>query len=336
MKALVFPTRNDVIVTEKDDPKPGAGEIAVRVRASGVCHTDLEILRGNYGENAFPLVPGHEFAGEVSAIGPEVTGFAVGDRVVADPNIECGNCRACGRGWAHLCEKLGAYGVTVDGGFAEICVIRADAAHSIGDMSFTMAALAEPMGCVLNALSPLTGRTIENAAVFGAGPMGMMLGLALRQQTGAAVSMVDIDTARLALAEEFGFAVHHAGAATNRQLHHACDLTVDATGRPDVAAALTDCTANGGAALFFGVCPQDARIPLSPFDIFRRQLSIFGTHSLNHNIPEALAALTAIGPEVERLVTHHLTFEEAAPVMRGDMPAGAMKVQTVLNQVIDL
>jgi len=327
MKALVFPASGEVVVTDAPDPQPGAGEIAVRVRASGVCHTDLEILRGNYGENAFPLIPGHEFAGEISAVGSGVTNFAIGDRVVADPNIECGACRACGRGWAHLCENLGAYGVTVDGGFAETCVIRADAAHSIADMPFTMAALAEPMGCVLNALSPLGGRIIENAAVFGAGPMGMMLGLALKQQTGATVAMVDIDPARLALAEEFGFTVHRAGAETNRALHHACDLTVDATGRPDVAAALTDCTANGGAALFFGVCPQDARIPVSPFDIFRRQLAIFGTHSLNHSIPEALAALEAIGPDIERLVTHRLTFEETAPILRGDMPAGAMKVQ---------
>jgi len=327
MKALVFPASGEVIVTDAPDPQPGTGEIAIRVRASGVCHTDLEILRGNYGENAFPLIPGHEFAGEVSALGPGVTDFAIGDRVVADPNIECGECRACGRGWAHLCENLGAYGVTVDGGFAQTCVIRADAAHAVGDMSFTMAALAEPMGCVLNALSPLGGRIIESAAVFGAGPMGMMLGLALRRQTGAAVAMVDIDPARLSLAEEFGFAVRRAGEETNRALHHACDLTVDATGRPDVVAALTDCTANGGAALFFGVCPQDARIALAPFDIFRRQLAIFGTHSLNHNIPEALAALEAIGPDIERLVTHRLTLENTAPILRGDMPAGAMKVQ---------
>ena len=331
MKALVFPALGEVIVTDAPDPQPGVGEIAIRVRASGICHTDLEVLRGNYGEKAFPLIPGHEFAGEVSAVGADVTNFGVGDRVVADPNIECGDCRACSRGWAHLCEKLGAYGVTCDGGFAEICVIRADAAHLIGDTNFTMAALAEPMGCVLNALSPLEGRIIENAAVFGAGPMGMMLGLALKQQTGAVITMVDINASRLGLAEDLGFAVQRAGPATNQQLHHACDLAVDATGRPDVAASLTDCAANGGAALFFGVCPQDARISLSPFDIFRRQLSIFGTHSLNHNIPEALAALKAIGPEVERLVTHNMTFEETAPVMRGDMPADAMKMQmTVL------
>ena len=152
MQSIVFADKNQVAFTNLPDPKPGADEVVVDVRASGICHTDIEVLRGNYGTSAFPLVPGHEYAGEVSAVGADVTRVSVGDRVVVDPNIECGTCRACQRGWAHMCETLGAYGVTQNGGFADRSVVKASAVHSIGEMPFEIAALAEPLGCVLNGL----------------------------------------------------------------------------------------------------------------------------------------------------------------------------------------
>ena len=89
-------------------------------------------MRGNYGSSAFPLVPGHEYAGLVCEIGPDVTNGEL-VIVVVDPNLN-GSCRACKKGWAHLCETLGAYGVTCDGGFAEYIPVQASQVHSIGDM----------------------------------------------------------------------------------------------------------------------------------------------------------------------------------------------------------
>jgi threonine dehydrogenase-like Zn-dependent dehydrogenase len=111
------------------------------------------------------------------------------------------------------------------------------------------------------------------------------------------------------------------------QLALSCDLAVDATGVPAVAAGLLSYVSNGGAACFFGVCPQDARIEIAPFEIFRRQLTLFGTHSLNHNIPEALATLARIGPKVAGVITHRLSLDEVADVMAGHKPAGSLKIQ---------
>lgn len=330
MKAVYFPQRDRVAVGDLPDPVAGPGEVVLRVRASGICHTDIEVMRGNYGTSAFPIVPGHEYSGEVVEIGPEVTGFSVGERVVVDPNLECGTCLPCRRGWAHLCEKLGAYGVTVNGGFAELSAVRANRLHPIGDQSFATAALAEPMGCVLNGLSPLRDRIVETALVFGTGPMGLLMGLALRARGTKSVLMVDQDEARLDMARAHGLAGIPAGARELDDLRRACDLAVDATGVPQVAAGLVDYVGNGGAALFFGVCPEDARIGISPFEVFRRQLSLFGTHSLNHNIPEALAAIAAIGPAIEDIVTHRLPLDGVAEVMAGQPRAGSMKVQLAL------
>jgi len=254
----------------------------------------------------------------------------VGDRVVVDPNLECGACPACKRGWAHLCVNLGAYGVTVNGGFAELSVVRADRIHPIGTMSFPIAALAEPMGCALNGLSPVEGKIVDRASIFGAGPMGLLMGLALKARGVDEVAMIDLDTERLALAEAHGLTGLAAGSAELAARRHGFDLVVDATGVPAVAAGLVDYVANGGTASFFGVCPQDARIEISPFEIFRRQLSLVGTHSLNHNIPQSLAMLEAIGPSVKDVITHQVSLEEVAEVMDGHKPAGSLKIQMVL------
>lgn len=330
MKAIRFPARNQVEVAEIPDPVAGPCEVVVRVRASGLCHTDIDVMRSNYGPSAFPVVPGHEYAGEVVAVGKDVTGVAIGDRVVIDPNLECGQCAACRRGWAHLCENLGAHGVTVDGGFAEYSAVRADLVHHVGDMPFDVAALAEPMGCVLNGLSPLKGRMLERALIIGTGPMGLLMGLALKARGVPDVIMADLDPARLELARGLGLSAVLPGSSQMAALTRACDLAVDATGVPAVAAGLTAYVANGGAACFFGVCPQDARIEISPFEVFRRQLTLFGTHSLNHNIPEALEALAAIGPGVAAVVTHRLSMDDVAAVMAGHKPAGSLKVQLAL------
>ena len=331
MRAINFPARETVAFQTLPDPVPGPGEAVVRVMASGICHTDFEVLRANYGTSAFPVVPGHEYAGVISDLGPDVAGFSVGDRVVIDPNLECGTCRSCRRGWAHLCETLGAYGVTRNGGFAEYSLVRASALHPIGDLDFSVAALAEPMGCVLNGVDAVHDPAMQSALVFGAGPMGLLMGIALRTRGIAEITFCDIDAARLELAARFGFGGVASGSEPLAQLRHGADLAVDATGVPSVAGALTGYIANGGSGLFFGVCPADARIGISPFEVFRRQLTLAGSHSLNHNIPQALAAIAAFGPGIADVVSHRLSLQEAATVLQTRPPAGSLKVQAVLT-----
>ncbi len=327
MKAILFPSPNDVVVGTLPVPDLGRGEVLVRVKASGICHTDIEVMRGNYGASTYPIVPGHEFAGEIADIGANVSGISIGDRVVVDPNLQCGICRSCLRGWAHLCESLGAYGVTFNGGFAEYCTVRADAVHAIGAMSFAEAALAEPMGCVLNGLSPFQDRIVKRAIIFGTGPMGLLMGLALKSRETAEVIMVDRLDDRLDRAVSVGLDAIRAGAGEMARLTRSCDLAVDATGVPAVIEKLPEYVGNGGAVLIFGVCRADARIAVSPFEIFRRQLSIFGTHSLNHNIPDALDLLKMVGGDTQEVISHQLPFEEIASVLAGRHLPGSMKIQ---------
>ena len=329
MQALVFSESQHVAIEQLPDPIPGPREIVIAVKASGICHTDIEILKGNYGSSAFPLVPGHEFAGEVVAVGSEVTSIQCGDRVVVDPNIGCGTCFACRRGRVNLCEKLGAYGVTRNGGFAEYCVVASDLVVPIGTLDWHVAALAEPLGCVLNGISPMAGRTCETALVFGGGPIGLLMALALKWKGTAEVAVVDLSPERLDLARSFGFQGIAVGSEALERMMRSRDFVVDATGVPSVAERLVDYTRDGGSALFFGVCRQTARIQISPFEMFRRQLSLFGTHSLNRNIQAALPLLHANSPEAERIVSHRSTIADVAEIFRNGAPAGALKVQLV-------
>ena len=331
VRAIRYPARGEVRLADLPDPAPGPGEVLLEVRASGLCHTDVDVLHARYGPGAFPVVPGHEFAGEVVDLGAGVDGVALGDRVVVDPNLACGTCRACRRGRSNLCATLGAYGVSADGGMAVLAAVRADRVHPIGALDWSTAALAEPMACALNGLRAADPVAEDAALIFGAGPIGLLIGMALRARGLARIAFADVDEARLALAEGFGFDAVPAGSGALDAMARDRDLVVDATGRAEVAGALPRYAADGGTCLFFGVCPPDARIEVVPFELFRRQLRLQGSHSLDRNIPEALAAIRACGPAISRLVPHRVPLDGMAAILRDGPPRGGLKVQAVAS-----
>jgi 2-desacetyl-2-hydroxyethyl bacteriochlorophyllide A dehydrogenase len=329
MKAIVFKGKNEVAFTDLPDPRPGPGDVVVDVKASGICHTDYEVLKDNYGTGAFPVVPGHEYAGVVVEIGSDVENVSVGDRVAIDPNFECGICQASKRGWAHLCENLRAYGVTTHGGFAERSLVCATNVHPIGDMSFSQAALAEPMGCVLNGVDAVHAPWMDKALIFGAGPMGLLMGLALNAEGISQVTFCDISKNRLELASSFGFGAVASGSDCLKRWIHRADLAVEATGFPAVAAGLTNYITNGGKGLFFGVCPSEVKIDIAPFDMFRRQLTLAGSHSLNHNIPRSLEVIAGLGARADKLVSHKSPLQEISHFLAATPPNNSLKVQWI-------
>src|ERR1044071_6843110 len=121
MKAVVIPEKNIVEVTTVDDPAPDDRQVVVEVAGCGICGTDLHILAGEFAPT-LPVVPGHEFAGEVVAVGTGVTERRVGDRVAVDPSLYCHECHYCRHGRNNLCERWQAIGVTAPGGAAEYAV----------------------------------------------------------------------------------------------------------------------------------------------------------------------------------------------------------------------
>ncbi len=330
MKATTYQSLGEIQNSELADPKPAADEVIIRVHASGICHTDIDILHGRYGSSKFPIVPGHEYAGEIVGLGNNIKNFKEGQRVVVDPNIHCGECRACKKGLTNLCDKLGAYGVTQNGGFAEYSAVHMDNIVPISDdLSYGIAALAEPVGCVLTGIGAVDTDTVDNALIFGAGPIGMLMALSLRTKGVSDIAMVDIDDSRLELAESFGLKGVAAGSSDLNTLEKSVDMVVDATGVPKVAEGLINYAANGGNVLFFGVCPPGETISLSPHDVFRRQIRVAGTHSLNHNIPEALQVIEKIGPDIGRLISHNVELSKIKSFLEKSGQSNSLKIHAV-------
>ena len=337
MKAIYFTGHGEADMADLPEPALLPGHALIDVKASGLCHTDIDVLHGRYGSSAFPLVPGHEYAGRVMAIAEDVTNVKVGDRVAVDPNIPCGHCRACLKGLTNLCSDLKAYGVTHNGGFAGMSLVNASHLHSIGDLPYDIAALAEPLACVLNGLGAAGLKTgphgTEKALVFGAGPIGLLLALSLKAQGVSEVAVADINEHRLAFVESLGLEPVVSGSQALDRRQRSFDFVADATGIAGVVESMVGFTADGGTVLVFGVCAPDARISVAPFEIFRRQIRIAGSHSLNRNIPQALDILKqdfSNGGSMARLVSHRLPLEEMLPFFTkhgGD--AATMKVQFV-------
>ncbi|PCK88076.1 zinc-binding dehydrogenase [Rhizobium sophoriradicis] len=332
MEAICYTEKGIAVTKALPLPELRPGHALVRVRAAGLCHTDIDVLHGRYGEGRFPLVPCHEYAGVIEAVAGDVSSLAVGARVVVDPNLPCGTCRACRKGLTNLCRDLKAYGVTEDGGFAEYSLVRTDHLHEIGNLDFNLAALAEPLACVLNGLGSAGLRAgtagTETALVFGAGPIGLLLALSLKAEGVSSVTVADINEGRLAFAERLGLETAVSGSEALAGRRRSFDFVADATGVARVVEGMIGFATDGGTVLVFGVCSPDQRISIAPFEIFRRQIRFAGSHSLNRNIPQALDLLRRDTGAMAQLVSHRLPLGEVLPfITKKPADPATMKVQ---------
>jgi D-arabinitol dehydrogenase (NADP+) len=203
MKAARIEHPGEARVLAVPDPVVGPDDVLIRVRAAGICGTDLHIFKGEY-EATYPLIPGHEFSGEVAAIGRDVQNFQVGDRVTADPNIPCNRCSYCQRNQPNQCRQLSAIGVTQDGAFAEFVIAPESNVLSIGTLPYPAAALIEPLACVVWGLQQVEVQPGDSALVFGAGPMGCLVAQGLKSAGASSVVVTDVVPYRLEMAQQLG------------------------------------------------------------------------------------------------------------------------------------
>lgn len=298
MRAAVIQSPGEVTVTEVPDPTPGPRQVVVEVAACGLCGTDLHILQGEFAPT-LPVVPGHEFAGQIVGLGSEVTGLAVGDRVAVDPSLYCFECHYCRQGHNNLCESWNAIGVTTAGGAAQYAVAPAANCVRLPDHVRTEdAALIEPLSCAVRGFDVLSAKLGAHVLIYGSGTMGLMM-LELAKRTGAAsVDIVDIKPERLATAKQLGCSAS-AASADELDRPRGWDVVVDATGN---AAAIQDGlnrVAPAGTFLQFGVSDYATTAVIEPYKIYNQEITITGSMAVLHSYERAaeLFALGAIPPE---------------------------------------
>ncbi|MBE3068950.1 MAG: alcohol dehydrogenase catalytic domain-containing protein, partial [Planctomycetes bacterium] len=211
MRAVVYHAPGDVRAEAVPRPPCAADEIRVRVDACAVCGTDLKTYLHGNPRIVPPMIMGHEFTGLVETVGPQVAGFAAGERIVMATSIACGRCAYCRRGWPNLCADLLPMGFSYPGGMAEFVTVPARAlagGHVVkvpAGVRAEHAALAEPLSCTVNAAENCGLAPGDTVVVVGAGPMGIMNACTAREFGAAKVIVAEINAARLAMCGPFGF-----------------------------------------------------------------------------------------------------------------------------------
>ncbi len=329
MRAVVVDGRGGLEVRDLPVPTPGVGEVLIRPSATGVCGTDLRLIEGSYAHGRYPVVPGHEFAGDVVGVGSGVSGVAEGDFVGIDPNISCGACRWCALGAINLCVSLEAVGISVDGSCAEYVVVPASVVHRLSDDLDPLAgALVEPLSCVLHAVERAPGWESDRMVVFGAGPIGALTVAVARHLGATSIEVVEPHAGRRERVRGFG-ADRAVASVSELGADGLVDLAVDASGHPAAIQSAVDLLGVRGRLVQVGVAHADARVSLSPLEVYAKELTIVGSNSLAGRYSAAAELMVDLADVLRPLVTDVLTLEEYAEAVRRAGSSDSLKVQVV-------
>ncbi|KOT97173.1 alcohol dehydrogenase [Streptomyces rimosus subsp. pseudoverticillatus] len=327
MKAAVISAPGRVEITTVDDPAPGPGEVVVDVAGCGLCGTDLHILQGEFAPT-LPVVPGHEFAGTVVALGAGVTGPAEGDRVAVDPSLYCHTCHYCRIGRNNLCERWAAIGVTTAGGAAEFAVAPAANCVKLPEHVRTEdAALIEPLSCAVRGYDILRSQQLgTHVLIYGSGTMGLMM-LELAKRTGAAsVDMLDVNPQRLETARQLGCS-NAAASADELDRPRGWEVVIDATGNAHAIQDGLGRVGKGGTFLQFGVSDYATRATIEPYRIYNQEITITGSMAVLHSYERAaeLFAAGVLDPEI--FISDRLPLDRYAEAMDRFKAGQGRKIQ---------
>lgn len=318
MRAVVISAPGSIRVESVADPTPRSGEVLVRVGACGICGTDLHVLDGHSPLARYPLIPGHEFAGEVVALGSEIAegrgeaAITIGSRVAIEPNLYCGYCEPCRTGHENLCLNYHAIGVTAGGAMAQYVSVPWKKVNPLPkSISLQEGALIEPISCAVHGMHRLQPKSGDTVLIIGAGTMGLLLLQLLVRGGASRVVMIDVNIQRLARAETLG------ASRTYTDIQHALkeeppgfDCVVDATGVASVVESAFTAVKRGGKLMIFGVASPEARISLSPFRIYNEEITVLGSMAVLFSFQPALDLMSAGIINTKAMLTAELPLED--------------------------
>lgn len=306
-------------LTEIPEPEIGYNDILIKIRKMAICGTDVHIYAWDeWARNTIrtPMVIGHEYVGEIAAMGPGVQGYAIGDRVSGEGHITCGHCRNCRAGRIHLCRNTIGVGVNRPGAFAEYLALPAVNAYKIPDgIPDEMAAIFDPLGnAVHTALSfNLIG---EDVLITGAGPIGIMAAAVCRHVGARYVVITDINDYRLDLAKTIGVtcAVNATRENLNDVMHdlgmvEGFDVGLEMSGSPPAFRDMIAAMNHGGKIAMLGIPPSDMSIDWTR--VVFKGLFIKGIYGREmYETWYKMAAMVESGLDLAPIITHHYKFEE--------------------------
>jgi L-iditol 2-dehydrogenase/threonine 3-dehydrogenase len=299
------------------EPKVSPGQIRLRVRQIGVCGSDVHVNHGKHPFTSYPVVQGHEFSGQVEAVGDGVTKVKVGDKATARPQLVCGKCRPCRRGDYNICDVLRVEGFQAPGCAQDLFVTTEERIVPLPDsLTFEQGALVEPAAVGVHS----TGRAGElkgkNVAVLGAGPIGNLVAQVVRCRGARNILITDLSDFRLDIARQCG--IENTSNAAKESLAEAAervfgdegfDVAFEAVGVEATMDAAIQNIQKGGTIVVLGVFGEKPRIDMSI--VGDREQILVGTLMYKHEDYVKAVELIASGEVITKpLVTKHFPFEQ--------------------------
>jgi L-iditol 2-dehydrogenase len=314
MKALVLKDYNRFAVEEVPVPRIGPDEVLIRVKACGICGSDVHGMDGSTGRRRPPIIMGHEAAGTIAETGPGVSGWNAGDRVTFDSTISCGACWHCRRGEINLCDNRRVLGVSCaeyrqDGAFAELVAVPARILYRLPDaLPFEEAALVEALSIAVHAAARTPVCLGDTGLVVGAGMIGLLAIQALKLRGCALVAAADVAPERLAQARKLGAdtgidtRTEDAGAAMRRLTDgRGADVVLEAVGLPPTIRIAVDSVRKGGALTLIGNFAPNVELPLQ--SVVTREVTLYGSCASRGEYPACLDLMARRSIDVRPLIS---------------------------------
>lgn len=317
MKAVKLEKPREIALVEVEKPVPGPGEALIRIKTAGICGSDIGAFRGTNSLVSYPRIIGHELAGIIESI-PEDNpkGFKVGDKVIVDPYLYCGNCYPCSIGRTNCCTSLHVLGVHVDGGMGEYFCHPANMLVKMpDDMSWTDAAMAEPLTISLHGIHRGGLKAGEYCAIIGAGPIGLLAAM-IAQAYNAHAILIDLVQERLDFAKSLGVEyVINSGKedaeARVREITggHMAQQVMECSGANAAILSTLKLVSNAGRITLTGWPKNETPIPTDV--ITKKEVDIRGARTSAGEFEEAIELIYTRRVDVQKILTKTISLEEA-------------------------
>jgi L-gulonate 5-dehydrogenase len=316
MKQLLTEKPSVLKMLDVAPPKiEGPQDVLVKMKAAGICGSDVHIYHGTSPVATYPRVMGHEIVGVVVEIGKDVTQVQIGDPVIVDQIVNCGVCYPCSIGRPNICCNLKVRGVHIDGGYREYLVAGEEALHRLPpQLSFTDAVMIEPMSIAFQSCSRAEITQEDILFILGAGALGKSLIKAARL-TGARIIVSDVVDERLEEAKALGVSAvinskkEDLAAKLKEYTPWGPTVSIDAAGFPGSLPLLTDLTCNAGRIITMAFLDEPS--PVQQFKITAKELDVRGSRLQNNKFKEVIAAYNEGNISIEGAVSHVIPFEDA-------------------------